>query len=1024
MSTYHPTFASPGFLGLLVLLPWLWWLGYRRLAGLGRFRRWFAILFRTGVVVLLVLAAGDLQLVRTNNDLTVIYLLDQSLSIPEQQRAAMIRYVKEEVHTHRHNKDRAGVIVFGGDAVIDRPVWDDDVVMGNRIETSFDAQATNIGAALKLAQATFPEDAARRIVLVTDGNQNQGNAMEQAQAVAAAGIGVDIVPVRYHSRAEVAVERVILPSEIRRNEPFDVRVVLSNNCDVTPEWNGNVPGKLTITKIVDDQPIGEPLERQVVLPPGKSVFNVRQTIDSANFYTYEAKFEPKNPADDSMPQNNRATAFTHVAGKGQVLLIVSSEPGKEHQHDLLAERLRQQGLEVAVRGTDRLFSSLADLQIYDTIVLADVPRATSDEVSFSDEQIDMLVRNTQQMGAGLVMLGGPDSFGAGGWTGTELEKAMPVDFQIKNAEVAPRGALVMLMHASEIAQGNTLQKLIAKEAIKALSAQDYCGVMQWNGVERWIYKSAPVDMGQYRSGLLAAVDRMVPGDMPDFEPGMLLAEQGFAGLMSLPVAQRPAVKHMIVISDGDPGPPTAATIGRLRAMGVTISTVAVDAHGMIEKKTMAKIAADGGGKFYAVSQSQTAKALPRIFQKEARRVSRPLIYEQKDGIGLKQKTLHEMLAGVNELPPIKGYVLTSKKGNPLVETVLLATKPGGEENTTILAGWNYGLGRAVAFTTDAGTAWTSDWPNSAVYDKLFGQIIRWSMRPSGNSGKFTTTFEPQEGRIRVVITALDNNDKFLNFLTMAGTAVGPDLKNPIPIEIEQTAPGRYVGSFAVHDPGSYFVTINPGRGMTPLRTGVTVPYSAEFRDRGPNEALITQLAAVQPKEGPPGQLIEDKTSPESPLSAESTAKLHAVNTFRHDLPKAASSQEIWHWLLLLASCVFLGDVFIRRVNVNFQWLPPMMTRALDVVLRRQRAPAQPQFIERLKSRKAEVTGHLEQIRAATRFEMPEKPPADLEKSVDELAPPAASPPPSAKPSIAAEKEEESYTERLLKAKKKAHEERE
>ncbi len=486
--------------------------------------------------------------------------------------------------------------------------------------------------------------------------------------------------------------------------------------------------------------------------------------------------------------------------------------------------------------------------------------------------------------------------------------------------------------------------------------------MQWNGVERWIYKSGPVDMGQYRSGLLGAVDRMTPGDMPDFEPGMLLAEQGFGGLMTLP--QPPAVKHMIVISDGDPGPPSNATINRLRAMGVTISTVAVDAHGTAESANMSNIASMGGGKYYSVKQSQTAKALPRIFQKEARRVSRPLLYEQKSGFAVKQKTLHEMLAGVDELPPIKGYVLTSKKDNPLVETVLFATKPGGEDNTTILAGWNYGLGRAVAFTTDAGLAWTSDWPNRPVYDKLFGQVIRWSMRPSGSSGKFTTTFEPQEGRMRVVITALDNNDKFLNFLTMSGTAVGPDLKNPIPVEIEQVAPGRYVGSFQVHDPGSYFVTINPGRGMTPLRTGVTVPYSAEFRDRGPNEALIAQLASPQPKDGPPGKIIEDKNAPEN------WEKLHAVNTFRHDLPKAASSQEIWHWLILLASCVFLGDVFIRRVNVNFDWLLPLWTRALDIVLRREAAPAQPQYIERLKSRKAEVTGHLEQIRAATRFEAP------------------------------------------------------
>ena len=547
MFSYHPTFNAPAYLAILLVLPLLWWYSYRRLAGLGRVRRWTALLLRTLVVVLLVMAAADLQKVRTNDHLTVIYLLDQSLSIPEPERAAMIKYVRDEVHAHRREQDRAGVIVFGREAAIELPPFDDDLQIGTKIESLFDPQATNIAAALKLAQATFPEDAARRIVLVTDGNENQGNALEQVQAAAAAGIGIDVVPIRYQARSDVAVERVTMPGEVRRDTPFDVHVVLSNNSEPKPGDKGEVPGRLRITKIVDDQPVGEPWEEHVTLPPGKKVFNLRQTIDSANFYTYEARFIPDRPEDDATPQNKRATAFTHVAGKGQVLLIVSQEHAADYAP--LAERLRQHGLEVVVRGTDRLFSSLAELQVYDTVVLANVPRAISDEVSFSDEQIDMLVRNTQQMGAGLVMLGGPESFGAGGWTGTELEKAMPVDFQIRNAEVAPRGALVLLMHASEIAQGNGIQKQIAKEAIKTLSSQDYCGVMQWNGNEVWIYGQGPVEIGQYRTRLLGAVDRMTPGDMPDFEPAMLLAEQGFASLQGKQVA----VKHMIVLSDGDPG---------------------------------------------------------------------------------------------------------------------------------------------------------------------------------------------------------------------------------------------------------------------------------------------------------------------------------------------------------------------------------------------------------------------------------------------------------------------------------------
>ena len=220
--------------------------------------------------------------------------------------------------------------------------------------------------------------------------------------------------------------------------------------------------------------------------------------------------------------------------------------------------------------------------------------------------------------------------------------------------------------------------------------------------------------------------------------------------------------------------------------------------------------------------------------------------------------------------------------------------------------------------------------------------------------------------------------------------------------MEQTAPGRYVGTFPAREPGSYFVTINPGRGMAPLRTGVTVPYSDEFRDRGPNEALLAAACRRAAQGRPAGP--SDREHGRSPSRSD---KLHGVNTFRHDLPKATSSQEIWHWLVLLASCVFLGDVFIRRVSVNFALAAAAGGRGrCDFVLRRQPAPAQPQYIERLKSRKAEVAGQLEQIRAATRFELPAEAPADV-KPLDELAPPpAAAAPRASEPSLAPEKEEE------------------
>src|SRR6185436_16518312 len=183
------------------------------------------------------------------------------------------------------------------------------------------------------------------------------------------------------------------------------------------------------------------------------------------------------------------------------------------------ERLRHEGLEVTVQPSNRLFSSLPELQRYDTIILANVPQSSGDDAnnvtSFSDDQIKMLVRNTEELGCGLIMIGGPNSFGAGGWTNTELEKAMPVDFQIKSAKVVPVGALVLNMHASEIPKANYWQKVICQEAIKALGPRDYCGLVYFGNTDLWLWGQSAggvMRVGPNRQTMLARIDRMQIGD--------------------------------------------------------------------------------------------------------------------------------------------------------------------------------------------------------------------------------------------------------------------------------------------------------------------------------------------------------------------------------------------------------------------------------------------------------------------------------------------------------------------------------
>lgn len=1004
-------FEHPGYLWLLLLVPVLWWLSFSALAPLGNLRRSLALLFRTIVVVGFVLAIAGVQLVWTSDRMTVMYLLDQSESIPEAKRQLMLDYVIRNVRKHRDpaRQDRAGIIVFGREATIEIPPFDDDIPQLPRLESYIGRRdATSLEAALVLAQASMPDDTSRRLVIVTDGNENLGSGEKLAARLADAGIGIDVVPVLLDAKAEVLVEKIDLPADIRKGQPFEARVVVNS---FTEDENAPpIPGRLQVVRINSEAADGAEellLDAPTTLDPGKNVFPLEHQIDQPAPYTFRARFVPDDPDIDGLRENNEASAYTYIRGKGRVLLI--EDFSKRGQYDLLAERLRTANIEVVVQPSDQLFGSLAGLQAYDAVIMAGVPRISGGEddsiISFSDEQIDMLVRNTQQLGAGLLMIGGPEAFGAGGWTGTKLEAAMPVDFRVKNKKVEAVGALAMIMHACEMAQGNYWQKVITQSAIEQLGPADEAGVMFWNmSGDSWLWggRGGLLPVGPNREAMLAAVRRMTPGDMPAFDNSMRMSAAALA-------RSKAAMKHCIIISDGDPSPPSRATIRAFQDNKITITTVAVAGHGVTGNDRMRAIASQTGGKYYEVNN---ARALPKIFQQEARRVAKPLVYEIPSGASPEIIYSHPALEGIDSvLPPITGFVLTEVKQSPLVQVLAQSPLPKERDNATVLAVWNYGLGRTAVLTTDAGGRWARSWTEWGDYDKFFSQLVRWLMRPTGDTGKFDLATQVRDGQVQVVVTALDQDDEFRNFLDMNASVVGPELQD-LPLEMQQTAPGRYVGTFPADQAGSYFVNILPEAGAAPLTTGVTVPYSAEYRVRETNRALLEQLVETTPAGGQAGQLT-------TALGDDSIDVLVEEDSFRGGLALARSIRDAWPFFLFIACCLFLGDVAVRRIAINFDWLTRLW--------RRQEADTDqtPSRLQALRERKEALSESLDRKRAAIRFEPDESASsAPRQGTTPEMDSPSSERRARGKQSLAPEEESQaSYTERLLAAKRKTREKR-
>jgi uncharacterized membrane protein len=1001
MTDWSIDFDAPQYLWLLVLLPFFWLLSRKSLHALSKWRRRSALALRMAVATALILALAEPNWLELAHKLSVLFVVDGSSSIEQTELQDALNYVNKAVATQRDadRGDRAGVVVFGRDAATEIPPLDGPWQL-SKIESVVDPRFSNLEAALAMAEASFPPDSAKRVVIVSDGNQNVGEVSAQAERMLQSGTGIDVVPIRYQRRGEVVVQRLDAPANLRSGTPFALRVVLDNFTGSNVSDGQTTAGTLRITRELGGRK-QEVSEESITLQPGKQVLTVRQELNEAGLSTYEATFVPDDPATDVQSQNNSATAFTQVSGRGRVLLI--EDAANAGQFDSLIDLLRRNEIDVTVRDTRQPFDNLADLQQFDEVILADVPRVTgegAEEITqFTDEQIRQLVQNTQHFGCGLVVLGGPNSFGAGGWTNTELEKALPVDFQVDNAKVEAVGALMLVIDHSGSMAGEKIgwAKAAAVAAAEMLGRRDYIGVVAFDVEPHWI---VPIERNGTGSRTRSRIRQLDATGGTDMMPGL---QEGYRAIQGVTAS----TKHVVVLTDGQT-PPAAFNqlAAKMRAAGITTSGIAVGPDA--DQALIMGIAKAGGGKNYFL---RSPKSIPQIFMREARRVSMPLVFEDKNGFGVNVVSPDNELTGIDALPPITGYVLTTVKKNPLVE-VLASTPRQPPPNSTIMASWTYGLGRAAVLTTDVGQRWATSWPSWENYDKLLLQLVRRSLRSHDADERLAVATELQDGRIRLVVNALDKDEEALNYLSLSAVAVRPDGS----IEehaMEQTAPGRYVASVDAAEPGNYFLSVSGGANTAPLRTAIEVLQTAEYDRLKSNESLLEGLASRTPTDGEPGAVIA------SPSGLSDAEELLKTDVFRSGVPPAVSRSRIWPLVLLAASLVFLGDVFCRRVMISFGWVSTVLGW-LPWFGRRTVEPAVVQPMERLKRSKAKVAANL-QARATTRFETSDSVSAAADVS-------AATSPAAVAPTKTPEKpgdtlspvaEPASYTARLLAAKQRA-----
>jgi uncharacterized membrane protein len=495
-------------------------------------------------------------------------------------------------------------------------------------------------------------------------------------------------------------------------------------------------------------------------------------------------------------------------------------------------------------------------------------------------QMENLRSYVHDLGGGLVAVGGPTSYGVGGYFRTPLEAALPVDMEIKDEQRRPSLGIVFIIdHSGSMSStSGGVEKLeLAKEAaarsIELLFPSDRVGVIAFDDAASWV---VPMTDLENPAQVTSAIGSIRTGGGTDILAGL----QAMAKVLPGDEAK---VKHVILLTDGGADPTgIPELVQRLyEENGITLSTVGVgdDAAPFLED-----LAALGAGRYHFTND---ASSIPSIFTEETTLATRAYIVEETFFPTLVNSS--PILTGINEVPQLHGYVASSAKD--LAQVILRSDK-----EDPVLATWQYGLGRSVAFTSDATGHWARDWLGWEGFPAFWVQAVRYTIGSSINSALEMTVESDGEGA-QLTLDAREPTGEFLNGYQVEVNVVAPDGSTQA-VTLNQTAPGRYEAAFHPAEQGVYLIHFSGKArdGQTndsfAETTGWTLSYSPEYQRIESDPDLLLRLAT---------------------MSGGKVASADPAEAFSHDLKATRASRPIWPGLLVLAALLLPLDVASRRL---------------------------------------------------------------------------------------------------------------
>ncbi|HEX3685790.1 MAG TPA: VWA domain-containing protein [Bryobacteraceae bacterium] len=763
-------------LAIPLLLAWAmvaWRSGARRLT--------LALKALSFLAIVMALAEPGIRLPETKTGAVV--LVDTSASITRGDLARASSIVT--AIARRKGRNWMNVVPFAAQT---RRLTDTETSGGlHLMRTSGDAaDGTNLELALINTMASVPAGYVPRLVLLTDGNENEGSSARAMAELEQLHVPVDTIPLAGRPKSGLRLEALSMPREAYAGEQIPIDLSIYSPQTVRAAVEVSAEGKSLGTNPLD-------------LETGINYVRVHASVKSsgATFVSGKVAAGPLGEAQfEQAIQLKRAN-----------VLYLSQDPAGTEQN--LMQSFKEADFELT-RDASLIDRGLDAIQL---VVLNNLNLDT-----FTAEQKSRLEEYVKN-GGGLLLIGGERQVYKQDRQTDALDRALPAKLAPPKT---PEGACVaLIIDKSSSMEGRKIElaRLSAIGVVDHLRPSDTIGVLIFDNSYQW---AVPMRRAQDTS----LIKRLISGITPD---GGTQIAPALAEAYRKVLRSKANYKHIVLLTDGISEEGDSIDLAKeALAHQITISTVGLGQD--VNRSYLEKIAATSAGRSYFLNEPQ---GLEQILLKDVENYSGSSTVEKALTPIVEHKA--EILDGVGmeSAPPLKGYARFEAKTD--AETIL-GIDP--EKKDPLYVRWQYGLGRAGVFTSDAKSRWAEAWVTWPGFDKFWINLTR-DLLGRVDRSEASAQLDPADGEIMVTYRLGSGVAEPAEAPPIF--ALGPNgLQRAV--EVNKTGPQTYRGH----------VHIGRARGLFRIRPVNETPAFPEIgvyreqeerRDYGSNEALLAQISA-------------------------------------------------------------------------------------------------------------------------------------------------------------------------------------